>query len=135
MFLWIMTLFLGWTDSFNLTLCDIKTAKGQLHVAVYDQKSAFLNVSKAYLTQTFPITQTGKQSFMLPKLAPGNYAICCFQDLNGNNQLDTNFFGVPTEPFGFSKNAHSKFRAPYWEEVCLSVTKDCKSVEIQIASW
>lgn len=34
----------------------------------------------------------------------GKYVVAVFQDLNGNGELDTNFFGVPKEPYGFSRN-------------------------------
>lgn len=135
MILLIMTLFSWRSATLDLSISNIKVAKGTLFVAVYNSQPNFLNVSKASLCQTFPITQTGKQNFKLPALSPGYYAICCFQDLNGNQRLDTNLFGVPTEPYGFSRNARPKFRAPVWDETCFEIKKDPIPVEIHIDSW
>lgn len=42
----------------------------------------------------------------------GQYAISAFIDLNGNGKLDTNFFGIPREPYCFSKNFRPKFSPP-----------------------
>ncbi len=133
--LWIITLFSWWIGTLDLTISNIKVAKGQLFVAVYNNKPDFLDVSKATSHHVFPISQTGKQNFKLPALSPGYYAICCFQDLNGNKRLDTNMFGVPTEPYGFSRNARPKFRAPVWDEACFEIKKDPIPVEIYIDSW
>lgn len=135
MILLIMTMFSWWSGALDLNISNIKVAKGTLFVAVYNNQLDFLNVSKASSLQTFPITQSGKQSFELPALTPGYYAICCFQDLNENKRLDTNLFGIPTEPYGFSRNARPKFRAPYWNETCIEIKSDQTPIEIYIASW
>jgi len=135
MILLIITLFSWWSTTLNLNISNIKVAKGTLFVAVYNNQPDFLNVSKASLLQTFPVTQSGKQSFKLPPLAPGYYAICCFQDLNENKRLDTNIFGVPTEPYGFSRNVRPKFRAPTWNEACIEIKNSQIPLDIYIDSW
>ena len=52
---------------------------------------------------------------------PGKYAIAFFQDENGNQKLDTGFFGVPTEPFGFSKDVMGKRGPPSFEAAALDL--------------
>ena len=49
-------------------------------------------------------------------LDPGIYGVAVFQDLNGNEKLDRNLFGAPTEPFGFSNNPVIGFSAPEFAE-------------------
>ena len=49
-------------------------------------------------------------------LDPGIYGVAVFQDLNGNEKLDKNLFGAPTEPFGFSNNPVIGFKAPEFAE-------------------
>ena len=53
-----------------------------------------------------------KGKFELPD---GIYAIGLYVDSNNNEQLDTNFFGIPTEQFGFSNNAKGRFGPPLFE--------------------
>jgi len=38
-------------------------------------------------------------------------------DLNGNGELDTNFVGLPQEPYGFSNNATANFGPPKWNDI------------------
>jgi uncharacterized protein (DUF2141 family) len=45
----------------------------------------------------------------------GAYAISIFQDENRNGELDSNFIGIPKEPYGFSNNL-KKMRPPSFEE-------------------
>ncbi len=44
----------------------------------------------------------------LEDLAPGAYAIRAYHDVDGDGELDTNLFGVPTEPYAFSNNASGR---------------------------
>jgi uncharacterized protein (DUF2141 family) len=48
--------------------------------------------------------------------------------------LDTNLFGVPQEPYGFSNNVRPKFRAPNFEEAKIQV-KEQKYISIKLESW
>ena len=46
----------------------------------------------------------------------GYYAVAVIHDADGNQQLNTNFLGMPTERYGFSNNARKRFRAPRFDE-------------------
>lgn len=43
---------------------------------------------------------------------PGEHAIALFHDENGNNDLDTNLLGIPTEGTGASNGEHNLFGPP-----------------------
>ena len=57
-------------------------------------------------------------------LPSGNYAVGAFHDVNRNNQLDTNLFGIPKEQHGFSNDASGSFGPPSFDDAAISVTKD-----------
>ncbi len=64
----------------------------------------------------------------------GTYAVKVFLDTNGNAVLDANFFGKPTELYGFSNNP-KLFRAPKFDEVSFVVEEaqeEPKSIEITL---
>ena len=54
-------------------------------------------------------------------LAPGRYAVRAFHDVNGDGKLGTNPFGVPTEPYAFSNNAHAAMGPPPWTAAAFEV--------------
>ncbi len=50
-----------------------------------------------------------KVSFFIDDLPAGYYALSVIHDLNENREFDSNFLGIPIEPFGFSNNARNRF--------------------------
>jgi uncharacterized protein (DUF2141 family) len=100
----------------TIGISNIREAKGAVLVAVFQKEQGFLEHDKAVFKQKYPVASSGNMSVVIPELPEGAYAVSCFHDLNGNNILDKNIFGVPSEPYGFSNNARPKFRAPSWQE-------------------
>ncbi|MEO0608633.1 MAG: DUF2141 domain-containing protein [Pseudomonadota bacterium] len=47
-------------------------------------------------------------------LAPGEYAVRLYQDLNNDGTFNTSRFGIPTEPYAFSNNAKGTFGPAKW---------------------
>jgi uncharacterized protein (DUF2141 family) len=48
--------------------------------------------------------KAGTVELRLRNVKPGSYSIAVFHDINGNGELDRNFIGLPSEPYGFSNN-------------------------------
>lgn len=77
-------------------------------------------------------------SFLVEGLPPSTngYGLSLFQDLNGNNKLDTRtIFGVqiPDEPFGFTNNP-AGLRQPTYEEVRINPVKNGDTFTINMRS-
>ena len=68
--------------------------------------------------------------FQLCGLRTGVVAIRLFQDINGNGKLDTNAFGIPSEPYGASGKPPA-FSAPTWETTQVPV--DGKPVVVKLS--
>jgi uncharacterized protein (DUF2141 family) len=59
----------------------------------------------------------GKRALCLFKEIPaGTYGISAFHDENGNEKLDTNFVGYPTEEYCASNNARNLMSAPSFSD-------------------
>lgn len=54
----------------------------------------------------------GKAILLFANLPKGDYAATAFLDENSNTLLDTNLFGIPTELYGFSRNARNPAGPP-----------------------
>jgi uncharacterized protein (DUF2141 family) len=104
---------------------NIKHTKGQVMRIAIDKKQDFLG-DNTPLRYSVIATKNNKISevFSLPT---GDYAVSIYQDLNGNGVMDKNFFGAPTEPYGFSRNYKPTFRAPKFDEVKIALNNDRKT--------
>lgn len=60
----------------------------------------------------------------------GTYAVSLYHDQNDNDELDTNVFGVPQEPYGFSNDARGTTGRPDFEEAAFTLSSDSRSITI-----
>ncbi len=127
------------SSSFNapmtINISGIHKAEGQICLAIFNRADGFLKPEAVFLTKILPVRQNGAIEIALPELPAGWYAVSCFHDLNSNGKLDTNVFGIPTEPYGFSNGARPKFRAPLWEESRFWHKPGGKSPAIRLETW
>lgn len=63
-------------------------------------------------------------SVMFYSVPKGEYAIMAYHDVNSNGKLDTNFLGIPCEPFAFSNNAKGFMGTPKFEKAKFNVDAD-----------
>ena len=105
------------TPPMQLTFTNIQQPYGTICFAIYQKPSGFMDTRQALYTGEIPVAKNNGATISVQLDLPnGTYAISAIHDLNGNKKLDTNFLGIPMEPYGFSNRARPKFRAPYWEE-------------------
>lgn len=57
-------------------------------------------------------------------LAPGEYAVKLYHDVNGDGELNTNAIGIPAEPYAFSNNARGRFGPAKWSAARFVVEGD-----------
>lgn len=93
----------------------IKTEKGQIFVGVFTNADTFKSGVGAVAEELIPV-DGDTVSVTFTGLESGIHAIKLFHDVNGNGDLDTNFVGIPTEPFGFSNNAVARFGPPNFDK-------------------
>lgn len=82
----------------------IEEIQGQLKLGIYTDKEEFAG-EKPFIGKTIKIHSTNMEVCISDTLKEGKYAISAYQDLNCNGQLDKNWFGIPSEKYGFSNNS------------------------------
>ena len=123
------------TGKLNLTVENILKPKGNIMIAVFEGADNFLKDDKAVVSKIGLVEKTGSFDVIFPNLPFGEYSIAVYHDVNGNQKLDTNLFGVPTEPYGFSNNARSKWGAPKYDVARFQLNDSEKKMVIQVKKW
>ena len=72
----------------------------------------------------------GTVELRIQNVAPGEYAVAVFQDLNGNGRIDRPFF-IPTEPYGFSNDV-GRCGPPRFEAAKVSVREPTTTVVVPL---
>ncbi|MHA6718197.1 DUF2141 domain-containing protein [Sphingomonas sp. RS6] len=104
----------------TLTLdLKVKEHRGKVMIAVYDEAGwrggKPVRVAIADATAD-PVAAS------IAGLAPGRYAIKLFQDLDSDGRMSTNPFGMPIEPFGFSRDAMGPGGQPDWADAAFDLS-------------
>ena len=95
----------------------VTSDKGVLQVALCDEATY---PKDCRLTATAP-ARAGSVTVDVANVPSGTWAALAYHDENSNKKLDANFFGKPTEGYGFSNGARAMFSAPKFKEAAFSV--------------
>ena len=97
----------------------------EVRVALYDSAHGFPDNDDEARTakQLVPDNKiiANEVAFLFSDLPPGVYAVAAFADSNSNGKLDRNFLGIPSEPYGFSRDARGLTSAPGFAEAAFRV--------------
>lgn len=105
----------------TVTIDNIQMLEGTIMLGLYDEAAysgdgavagATLKVEASAVTTTFE------------GLAPGEYAMRLFHDLNDDGEMNTNPFGMPVEPYAFSNDARGRFGPAKWEAAKFTIGAD-----------
>ena len=116
-------LFMNAQESHTITdkVTDISSNEGQVMVALYNSELNFLET----------IYKGGKSSISnnscevsFENIPEGVYAVSTFHDKNMNEELDTNFFGIPKEKYGCSNNVKNFLSPPKWKDAKFELRSD-----------
>ena len=94
-------------------------ATGSVMVALFGSEAAY-NGGAPVASAAIPAS--GAVVARFENLPAGDYAMRAFHDANGNGQMDTNPFGMPTEPYAFSNNARGNMGPASWERARFTVS-------------
>jgi len=97
---------------------NVKTASGQVMVALYDNAGTFL---KQPVRAEKARADKAGTTVVFHDVAPGDYGFAVFHDTNDNGRMDKNLLGIPTEPIAFSNNAQGRMGPPDFAAVKLAV--------------
>ncbi|MEP0365690.1 MAG: DUF2141 domain-containing protein [Cyclobacteriaceae bacterium] len=114
----------------SVEVTGIEQAEGHIMVAVYGQHQEFLE-EDFVLSYKAKVGLEAEQVVEL-ELNFGRYAVAIYQDLDGDAELDTNFIGIPKEPYGFSCNCMGVMGPPDFEKASFDFSKDGQQITISL---
>jgi uncharacterized protein (DUF2141 family) len=110
---------------------NVLPAGGILRLGLYDAARYPDDNSKPIASADIPAIG-GETIVTLHGVPPGVYAIQTFQDVNGNDKMDTSWLGLPLEPFGFSQDATPFLSKPSFDDVKFTLTAGDNSQVIHL---
>jgi len=116
------------TESIEVNLIFDDSCEGQIMLSCFQSEIGFLDADQAFYSDVLScpdsITIDGLDA-SLPRAVMG------YVDLNSNEKLDLNFFGVPTEPYAISNRFRGKWREPKFEDAAESTSSKVLTLEFK----
>lgn len=118
----------------RVTVQGVDSKGGSIHIALHDPET-FLQDRPAL--GGLILSPMGKKtvSGRLQAVPAGAYAVAVFQDMNGNNRLDKNTLGIPTEPYAFSRNPVVKWSAPTFKDAVIHLNQAEQGISVRLKYW
>lgn len=118
----------------NVTVSSSSEQAGEIRLAVYADEVGFKQ-QQAVTSVIRPYNEAATVDLEIALPQAGTYVLAAFHDLNGNGKLDRNFFGIPTEPYGFSRPPVSKWEEPRFDDVATTFSGNKVSTRLELKHW
>jgi uncharacterized protein (DUF2141 family) len=130
----------------RITVKGISSPNGVILIGLYDSTESFnraigLSDKEGFLNDPDRVAGAAlranialKGAVVFSNLERGRYAIIVFHDENSNGRLDKTFWGVPTEPYGFSNDARGVLDSPKFDDAAITLDGSDKAVVITLIS-
>lgn len=116
----------------TVTITNARNAAGTMLVAVCDEP----NFLDGQCAKTLKVkAQTTPLRVVIPGLPPGRWAVQVIHDENDNFDFDRNFFGIPTEGYGFSNNPRGSFGPPDFDDAAITVSRQPLALTVELYYW
>ena len=120
-------------ETLTITIADIRESEGRLMIQVANSEKGFEFSEDSAAPPPVAISQlaeAGEMTFEVT-LPLGIYGARVLHDLNGNGEMDSNFVGMPKEPWAFSNNATGRLGPAKWQDAKFEISGNT-AVEIRL---
>lgn len=101
-----------------VTVHGARNDRGHIRIGVC-RKDEFL--SESCLHHAVVPAHAGDVRASIKAIPPGQYGVAAFQDEDDSGRLKRNFFGMPTEDMGFSRDPALSFGPPSFARSAISI--------------
>jgi uncharacterized protein (DUF2141 family) len=121
------------TGRIQLTVTGFENEDGQVLIALFLDARGWPHDEKlAFRALALPIRDR-QAAAEFEDVPAGPFALSVFHDENLDRKLDAGFLGVPSEAYGFSRDARGTFGPPSFEEARLELAAgESKPVAIRV---
>ena len=115
----------------DLEITDIDSDAGNMMIALYSSERNWLKIPHEAMKGEI---KNGTCKVRFENVPDGVYAISSYHDKNDNDNLDTNFLGIPKESTVSSNNAPARFGPPSWEDAKFRIKSESIKQTLKLKS-
>jgi len=116
-------------STISVEVTNIKSNEGNILVGLFDSEKNFLNSS---LKSNKVKAKEGEINVSFENVPAGTYSVSVIHDENDNGELDSNFLGIPNEPYGISMDGKNMFGPPSYEKAKFELSDKAVNLTISL---
>tara|TARA_R100001369_G_scaffold73918_1_gene102571 strand:- start:492 stop:911 length:420 start_codon:yes stop_codon:yes gene_type:complete len=101
------------SGNIRVNVDNLASEEGKVYFALFN-KDNFLQ--QAPVKGEVSEIKDGVAAVTFSEIPPGTYAVTAYHDKNGNQRMDFESNGMPTEDYGVSNNQMNLYGPPTWED-------------------
>ena len=110
---------------------DLKNNNGDVKIGLFNSKESYNGKEEKFKGAILEI-ENKMVIWEVNNIPFGEYAIKAFHDEDQDDEIDTNFIGIPTESYGFSNNAKGLFGPPSFDKAKFRFNNQDMQIEINL---
>ena len=91
-------------NTINVAVSGMRDNNGSIRCGLFNSAATFPKDGQQFMGAEAPIAN-GQATCTFNNVPPGTYAVAYFQAAPGQTKMKTGMFGMPQDPYGFSRNA------------------------------
>jgi uncharacterized protein (DUF2141 family) len=117
----------------EVTMIGFEDEEGLAHVALFlDPEGWPDKEGSVFATAVVPIS-AGQAFVVFDEVSAGPFAVSVFHDVDGNGELDSDTLGIPSEDYGFSRDARDLFGPPSFKAAQIELAAgETKQITIEV---
>jgi uncharacterized protein (DUF2141 family) len=114
------------THTLTVTINNVRSAGGTIRAQL--MKADYTTGTAKSIGGTFVPATQGTTTLTFNNLADGDYSVQMFHDEDGNGEMKTNLFGIPSEGYAFSNSARAAFGPPKFSDMKVTINADTVTI-------
>ena len=99
-------------DGIKISVINLRNNNGHVLISLFRECDGYPDKPEKAFRKIRVDIKDRSASFVFSQIPAGNYSIAILHDENDDLKMNTNFFGIPKEGYGFSNNVMGTFGPP-----------------------
>ncbi|MEM8669633.1 MAG: DUF2141 domain-containing protein [Planctomycetota bacterium] len=120
------------SEAITIEVTGAENDLGQIAIAVFDAATSFNQATEAMLAFAGDVENGTVRWRLNRNRLPDRFAVAAYHDQNLDSELNRNQFGIPTERYGFSRDARGSFGPPSFEQAVMDKPRGGETIVINV---
>jgi uncharacterized protein (DUF2141 family) len=117
-------------SSVKITVENLESNAGHVLVSLFSAEEGFPDKPEKAVRKASISIKDKKAWVVFTGLTAGTYAVAILHDENDDQKMNTNFFGIPIEGYGFSNDVMGRFGPPSFTKASFLIGNGSKEITI-----